>query len=1058
MTSRTPKSLLFYIIILLLSVVTQASAISPWLQYPAISPDGKAIAFAYQGMIYKVSSKGGTAVALTSGGSYNFNPVWSHDSRKIAFASDRNGNLDVYVMDSGGGRLRRLTHHSGQDIPYEFAADDQSVLFGTIRHDQYSSVRFPLERGLPVEENFAKLYRVPVNGGFNVLINAAGMEYAHLNRDGSRIIYQDNKGSIDSYYRKHQLSASTRDIWCFDIKHNNYTRLSAFAGEDREPLWGDKEDFYYLSERSGSFNLYRSAWNDTAKITQLTFFKAHPVRSVSRSVSGTFAFSFNGDLYTFQENARPEKLLIRLPQQRPAPSAEIKVNSADEACLSANGKQVAFVARGDIFVISADGKKIRQVTNTPYQERMPSFSPNGKLLAYAVEDKDSWNIALASVSDDGSFYSEKKPVNTKILLASPKDEFQPLFSPDGNKIAYVQDRDKIRIYDLNTHLDTEVLKEGYNFSSKDGDQYFAWSADSRHLLAKSKLGSIGHENEIILLSLIPGQTPCNLTRSGFDDISARFSSDGKSIYWLSNRFGLMNFTRSESQYDLFQMQIPPEVLSGSEKPASLPGNTGNLPAERLTKSAADVRDLVVPPGDTILYYLERSPEGYDLWKMNLLTHASILFKKLGAGDPRLSLSGDGSVLLLSDQGGLSMISALTGELQQLKVDITMHKDLGAERLVVFDHVYNRVKKRFFQPDLNGVRFDDYYRNYRKFIPSVSSNYDLAILVSELFGELNTSHIAAYYSPDQPNADLTAGLGLLYDETQANSGLVVREVMNGGPFDNKTTKMSPGMVIKRINDTLVNSTTDWPRLLNHKANKAVKITFSDPTSGKTYAESVNAISLSRERSVLLYNRWIRQMEKITDSLSAGRIGYVHVRQMGEESFRTLYQDALGKYRDKEALIVDTRFNIGGSLHDELLDFLSGDIYLTERRQGRPTAGGESYRKWNKPSTVLVGQGNYSDAFLFPYLYQKRKLGKVIGMPVPGTGTATIGEDLIIPDMFIAVPQGGTYAAGSTSPTENHEMKPDITVEGNYKELGSGTDKQLEKAIDVLRQTLSKQPNR
>jgi tricorn protease len=319
-------------------------------------------------------------------------------------------------------------------------------------------------------------------------------------------------------------------------------------------------------------------------------------------------------------------------------------------------------------------------------------------------------------------------------------------------------------------------------------------------------------------------------------------------------------------------------------------------------------------------------------EMNLLTQASTLFKKLGAGDPKLSLNGNGSVLLISDQGELSVISTLTGELKKLKVEVTIHKDPVAERVAVFDHVYNRIKKRFFTPDMNGVQFDNYYQNYRKFIPSVTSNYDFAILISELFGELNTSHIAAYYSPDQPNGDLTSGLGLLYDETQSNSGLIVKEVLNGGPFDNAATKMSPGMVIKSINDTLITSSTDWPTLLNRKTNKVVKISFSDPLSGISYVESVSAISLSRERSVLLYNRWIRQMEKITDSLSGGRIGYVHVRQMNDESFRTFYQDALGKHRDKDALIVDTRFNIGGSLHDELLDFLSGDIYLTERRQG------------------------------------------------------------------------------------------------------------------------------
>ncbi|HVU85168.1 MAG TPA: hypothetical protein VHC50_10020, partial [Puia sp.] len=339
------KLLALFFLNFLFTGFASAQVAARWMQQPAISPDGKWIAFEYKGNLFKVSSEGGAAIALTINNSYNGYPVWSHDGKKIAFASDRYGNFDIYVMQNDGSGVSRLSFNSDRDIPYDFTADDQQIVFGSDRHDVYTSVRFP------VDFLFMKLFEVPVKGGRSIMLNSAGTEYLHYNAKGDKFIFQDRKGYEDPW-RKHHTSSVTRDIWVYDIPGNTYTRVSDFKGEDREPVWGSGDVFYYLSERNGSQNLYRSSLANPAEVQQLTRFEKSPVRNLSRSAGGKFAFTYAGDIYTFSEGQAPVKLLITLNADFAGDEiTTIPVRGgATEMALSPNGKEVAFVFRGDIFV------------------------------------------------------------------------------------------------------------------------------------------------------------------------------------------------------------------------------------------------------------------------------------------------------------------------------------------------------------------------------------------------------------------------------------------------------------------------------------------------------------------------------------------------------------------------------------------------------------------------------------------------------------------------------------------------------------------------------------
>ena len=375
------KKILFQSAVALIITLQLTAQNNPlWLRYPAISPDGKTIVFSYKGDLYKVAGSGGEAVPLTIHEAYDYMPVFSRDGKWLAFASDRYGNFDVYIMPASGGEAKRLTYHSATDLPYDFTPDGKYVLFGTTRNDIYTSARFP-QRNL-----FQKLYKVPVEGGRSVMFLSAGSEFARFNSKGDKVIFQDRKGYEDAY-RKHHTSSVTRDIWVYDTKKDEYIQVSSYEGEDREPVWGnDDNTFYYLSERDGGAqNIYKGTIGGQSSVTELTKFKDNPVRFLSRASDGTFCFTNNGEIYTMKENGSPGKVNITInTDSRTNDEKILPVNTGiTQTALSPNGKEIAFVVRGEVFVTSVEGGITKRITNTPQQERSVEFSPDGRSLYYA---------------------------------------------------------------------------------------------------------------------------------------------------------------------------------------------------------------------------------------------------------------------------------------------------------------------------------------------------------------------------------------------------------------------------------------------------------------------------------------------------------------------------------------------------------------------------------------------------------------------------------------------------------------------------------------------------
>lgn len=1066
-----------------------------WLRYPAISPDGQTIAFGYQGDLWTVPAAGGVATPITVHEAYELAPVWSPDGSRIAFASDRHGNFDLFVMPAGGGTATRLTHHSADDLPASFTPDGEGVLFSSTRLDAVENVQFP-SRAQP------ELYRAALAGGMPVQVLTTPAENAVWDRAGRRLAYTDLKG-YEMAWRKHDDSSFARDLWLYDAESGSHARLTDFGADDRQPVWSpDERSLYYLSERGGTFNVWRLDLDRPDQPVQVTRHDTHPVRFLSISTRGDLCYAWDGELWVRPAGAEESRrIVVEAGSERRGGATEwIDVaGQMTEFDVSPDGREIAFVARGEVFVTAVEHPVTRRITDTPEQERSVSFSPDGRSLLYAGERGGSWNLYRSDLVDpeEPDFFNATAIVERPVLVTA-EETFQPAFSPDGKEIAYLENRTTLKVLDPASGRSRTILVGDRNYSYVDGDQWYQWSPDGRWFLV-TFLSDGRWSSEVGLVPSTGEGEPINLTRSGYEDQLPRFGGDGTMMYWASDRRGMRRHAGWGSQDDVYAMfftqkawdrfRLTPAELEqvkekeekakkakkkaegeASAKPASREPASGESDDEeeeerpklaepvemelegledrtvRLTRASASLAAARLTDDGETLVYLARFEKGFDLWRAVPREEEVELVAKLDAEEiAGFAVDRKGKRAFVLADGRLKSVALEGGKVEPVKLEARLELDGAAERAYLFEHVWRQTAQKFYVESMHGVDWRAMKGAYARFLPHVTEKRDFAELISELQGELDASHTGGRYRPEREAADATASLGFFPRRDHAGPGVAIAEVLEGGPLTRAATRIAPGVVIESIDGVAIGAGENWYPLLDRKAGSPVRLGLLDPARGTHWQETVKPIAPGEE-SELLYERWVRSRRAEVDRLSGGRIGYAHIRAMNDASYREVFEEVFGRAVGKEAIVLDTRFNGGGNLVEALTTFLTGETYALNVARGQ-RVGSEPSLRWTRPSIVVMNEGNYSDAHCFPAAYEDLAIGETVGMPVPGTCTSVWWERLQDPDLTFGIPQVGLVDQ-SGDLLERKHLAPDHLVDNDPALEAKGRDQQLERAVEVL----------
>ena len=928
-------------------------------------------------------------------------------------------------------------------------------------------------------------------------------EWVCFDKAGSNFLYQDRKGFEDEW-RKHHTSSIARDIWLYDTQTGEHTNLTNRDGEDRNPVYApDGKSVYFLSERNGgSFNVYSFPLNAPQQVKPVTTFRTHPVRFLSVSDKGTLCYAYDGELYTQLPNSRPQKVKVELVRDDDKDIASFRFSQgATSSCVSPDGKQVAFIVRGDVFVTSTDYPTTKQITNTPAGESGLSFAPDNRTLVYASERTGNWQLYMAKITrkEDPNFPNATL-IEEEVLLPSKTVERRyPQYSPDGKEIAFIEDRNRLMVLNLETKKVRQVT-DGSTWYNTGGGFDYEWSPDGKWFTLEF-IGNRHDPYSDIGIVSAQGGAITNLTNSGYMSGSPRWVLDGNAVLFQTERYGMRAHASWGSQQDVMLVFLNQDAYDryrlskedfellkefekeqkkakekdekkknekkkdagkDKKKDGDKDGDNGKSDKDkeskkeivvelkgiedrivRLTPNSSDLGSAIVSKDGENLYYFSAFEGGYDLWKMNLREKETKRLHKLNTGWVSLSMDKDGNIFLLGSRN-MQKMDAKSDALKPISYQAEMKMDLAAEREAMFDHVYKQQQKRFYNLNMHGVNWDEMSAAYRKFLPHIDNNYDFAELLSEWLGELNVSHTGGRYFANG-KGDVTSNLGLLFDWEYRGKGMRIAEVIEKGPFDHSRTKVKEGCIIEKINGQEISQENDITVLLNNKAGKKTLISLYDPQSKERWEEVVMPISGGRLNR-LLYNRWVKQRAAEVEKWSNGRLGYVHIQSMGDGSFRTVYSDILGKYNNCEGIVIDTRFNGGGRLHEDIEILFSGQKYFTQVVRGREACDMPS-RRWNKPSIMLQCEANYSNAHGTPWVYKYRNIGKLVGMPVPGTMTSVSWETLQDPSLVFGIPIVG-YRLADGSYLENSQLEPDIKVANSPETVVKGEDIQLKAAVDEL----------
>jgi tricorn protease len=1051
----------------LLTALSAHAVEAPLPRHPAPSPDASTVAFSWQGDLWTVDAAGGAARRLTAHPAAERHPVWSADGRWLAFASDRYGNLDVFVLPADGSAApRRLTHASVDDVPLDFTPDGGSVLFASRRAE---SVR-----------RLAGLYLVPVDGGTPRLAQPAlGLDAAY-GPDGISLAFV--RGDTD-WTRSRYRGAANRDLW-LHTADDEYVQLTDFDGDDDCPSWIDAHSLVFLSSRSGRKNVFvLDLVSGGAR--QLTTHQGTDVRRPRASADGSLvAYEFEDDIWLLAPaGGEPRRLRIDVPHDQVTnPLRRHRASSgAEDLAVSPDGRLAAFVIHGDVFVTALTTKEDQEIatpptvriTDTPEREADLSWSPDGTALLFASGRAGPMDLFLARPADGGS-WTESFVFPVERLTADPADDRQGRFSPDGAHVAFVRGKGDLMVLDLEGS-EPRTLLEHWDTPA------FRWSPDGEWL-AYSVVDP--HYNAEVWVVPVAGGNAYNVSRHPDDDLDPRWSPDGRRLLWISKRHAdtfdvwgawlrRADHERTPAEWlELFNGggddgQSDDDGDGGGNEAAELPDVLIDL--DGLWERATAITDLtgdegfgiVSPDGKRVVFSADHQGER-DLYSVRW--DGDDLQRLTEGGQEPSSVqigTGDDPTLYYLDEGGRIQRIGLDGTdgdpapfLARYEVDVV------TERGVVFDEAWRALDQWFYDPEFHGVDWHAQREVYRPWALAASHDRDFEDVMNLMLGELNASHMRYRPPAGETEGEVTGFIGAVFDPGAGGPGLLVREVLRDTPAARHDVGLQPGERLLAVTGHEIGPSTNVYSLLTDTVKTRVSLRLLGADGNERRAVVV-PVSYGQHRQ-RRYETWVRERRAMVDRRSGGRLGYIHIQGMNIRSFEDFERNLHAAAHGREGLIIDVRSNGGGWTTDYLMAVLDVRRHaFTVPRDADPTERAYPQSRlplaaWTRPALTLCNEESYSNAEIFSWAFQELERGLLVGSPTFGAVISTGGQRLLNGG-WVRLPLRGWYVAGSGTNMENNGARPDVVVwQPPAEDTSSERDTQLERAVAVFLDGLEDDP--
>jgi len=1041
------------------------------LRFPALSPDGTTLAFAYQGDIWKVPAGGGAALRLTVHEAYESEPRWSPDGRQILFLSNRFGNRDLFVMPAEGGPPKRLTHHSARDEAARWMGNE-TVVFATRR--LFAQV-----------EREDEIHQVGLDGGTpRRLLDDVGLMpapspdglYLALVRGTCRITREGYRGPAN------------RDIWLYDIQSGTYTRITTDAGQDIYPSWDREGNLYFLSARTGHYNLYRQPLEEGRPVGRpeaLTDYTDTGIRYFDLDAAGErFVLERGGELLLWEKGESKPLQVNLATDYRFDPVEDMTFTEDLEGYdLSPDGKQLALSVRGELFAKAADKERQRsaRLTRHPWKDSEPLWLNDSTLLFLSDRDGRTDLFLLRSADADQPDLTRTFKTDLIPLTRTEAEESGLAIAPDTNRIAFVRGRGQLVVAEVDPEkgvlINERVWLDGWATPNR-----LQWSPDGRYLAYD--MTNLDFNREVFILPLEEGAKPVNVSMHPRSDFGAVWSADGSKLGFLSNRNNGDNDIwfawLKKEDWEKTKRDWEEEAALESEKSKKDTAATAlemevdladiHERLQQVTRMPGNEHNLAISKDGETFYFStngggwtggggkngffsiqwdgEKLEQILDDERMSALhwdkKHEKLFFRKRG--------------------GKLSLLDLKKKKAEAMPFEAEMEVDHQAERQQIFDDAWRALRDGFYDPQFHGQDWDSLRAKYEPWCLAASTSQDFRDLFNELLGQLDASHMGMYGpDPEETQKHQTGLLGI--EGVPEENGFRIKRVLPESPAERTESRLREGELLTAVNGQPIAPSTNLYALLKGKADERTLLEVTD-AAGESREVIIRPASSLRSE---LYEAWVDERKDLCEQYSDGRLGYIHIQGMNWPSFERFERELTASGQGKEGIVIDVRYNGGGWTTDMLMTVLN----VRQHAYTIPRGAAENLRKehakfrnhypfgerlplsaWTKPSVALCNQNSYSNAEIFSHAYKTLGHGTLVGQPTFGAVIST-GSHSLLDGSRVRMPFRAWYVKATDVNMEHGPAVPDILVDNPPGSKEKGEDLQLRRAVETLLQQLDEE---